>query len=39
MKERVVNAAVVGDPGSRGATPTKFGWGCAARFPKTLPYL
>ena len=25
--------------GGGGATPTKIGWGCAARFPKPLPYL
>ena len=23
---------------SRGSTPRKIGWGCAARFPKPLPY-
>ena len=22
-----------------GCTPRKIGWGCAARFPKPLPYL
>ena len=24
---------------SRGGSPRKIGWGCAARFPKPLPYL
>ena len=24
---------------SPGGTPRKIGWGCAARFPKPLPYL
>ena len=25
--------------GGGGGTPRKIGWGCAARFPKPLPYL
>ena len=27
------------DPPGPGGTPKKIGWGCAARFPKPLPYL
>ena len=39
LRTRTVLDLVVSSRGGGGCTPRKIGWGCAARFPKPLPYL
>ena len=38
VKNAIKEVKVKQAPGG-GGTPRKTGWGCAARFPKSLPYL